>query len=336
MKIKRLLSRLSLTLAAVMAVTMIGGMSVKAAESDAPQAKTYIVTFHPGNVGNFGDLNEVIAEYKAKPGVVDAIETKHKAIKLEVLPGTDIEAAPDVYATDNYYFLQVWSEPVETTVTKNADYTPNFGRLVDAVEYQVRFIIKGTETNIRPIYVTKANKGENIEYTAPTVVTVSAGARYFLQGEAKKTITLDEDATKNIITFEYVLEGRSELVSEGVVTTDGGTVTTVEGGTVVAGAPAAGGGGAAPAAVAPQAAEAAAPEVVNIDQGPAALAAGIPEGGEETTEITEPETPLDANLAQNTNLPYLILTAALVAVVGALFVVYSKKARKATDDGNEE
>ena len=333
MKIKRLLSRLSLTLAAVMAVTMIGGMSVKAAESDAPAAKTYKVTFHPGNVGNFGDLDEVVAEYEAAG--IKASKTEMGALKLEVTPGTQIYA-PNVYATDNYYFLQVWSEPVETTVTKNADYTPNFGRLVDAVEYQVRFIIKGTETNIRPIYVTKANKGETIEYTAPTVVTVSAGARYFLQGEAKKTITLDEDSTKNIITFEYVLEGRSELVSEGVVTTDGGTVTTVEGGTVVAGAPAAGGGGAAPAAVAPQAAEAAAPEVVNIDQGPAALAAGIPEGGEETTEITEPETPLDANLAQNTNLPYLILTAALVAVVGALFVVYSKKARKATDDGNEE
>lgn len=339
MRIKRLLSRISITVAVALAFTMVTGINVKASEADNKEAytgKTYTVVFHPGNVGSFTDIDDVVNVYSNQEGVVSAESTQHKAIKLVVKPNTKIAAPLGIAAEGDYYYRQQWNETVQETVTKNADYVPQFGRLVDGIEYQVKFLIQGTETSVYPPVFNRGNVGDELSFTALTSIPVSAGAYYILQGVPARTLVLDSDSDKNILIFEYVLQDRYAVTSESTLLTDGGTVTTVESVTVPgAAAPAAGGGGgAAPAAVAPAAAEEADAGLTNIDQGQTALAASVPESPEETTTIEEPETPLDANLSQTTNLPYLVLTGVLIAAIAVGFYVYTKKnPRKPDSDG---
>lgn len=337
MRIKRLLSKISVMVAAALVFTMVTGINVKAAEAESDtksEGKTYTVTFHPGNVGSFTDLEEVVAIYDAQEGV-SAVSTEMGAIKLKVAPNTKIAAPLGIAAEGDYYYRQQWNETVEETVTKNADYVPQFGRLVDGIEYQVKFLIQGTETSVYPPVFNRGNVGDELSFTALTSIPVSAGAYYILQGVPARTLVLDSDSDKNILVFEYVLQDRYAVTSESTLLTDGGTVTTVESVTVPGAAPAAaGGGGAAPAAVAPAAAEEA-PALTEIDNGQTALAASVPESPEEaTTTIEEPETPLDANLSQTTNLPYLVLTGVLIAAIAVGFYVYTKKnPRKSDSDG---
>lgn len=337
MRIKRLLTRISVTVATALVFTMVTGINVKAAEAESDtksEGKTYTVTFHPGNVGSFTDLEEVVAIYDAQEGV-SAVSTEMGAIKLKVAPNTKIAAPLGIAAEGDYYYRQQWNETVEETVTKNADYVPQFGRLVDGIEYQVKFLIQGTETSVYPPVFNRGNVGDELSFTALTSIPVSAGAYYILQGVPARTLVLDSDSDKNILIFEYVLQDRYAVTSESTLLTDGGTVTTVESVTVPGAAPAAaGGGGAAPAAVAPAAAEEA-PALTEIDNGQTALAASVPESPEEaTTTIEEPETPLDANLSQTTNLPYLVLTGVLIAAIAVGFYVYTKKnPRKSDSDG---
>ena len=325
--------------AAALVFTMVTGINVKASEAESDkksEGKTYTVTFHPGNVGSFTDLDAVVAIYDAQEGV-SAVSTEMGAIKLKVAPNTKIAAPLGIAAEGDYYYRQQWNETVEETVTKNADYVPQFGRLVDGIEYQVKFLIQGTETSVYPPVFNRGNVGDELSFTALTSIPVSAGAYYILQGAATRPLVLDADSDKNILIFEYVLQDRYAVTSESTLLTDGGTVTTVEAVTVPGAAPAAaGGGGAAPAAVAPAAAAEEAPaELTTIDEGQTALAASIPENAEEaTTNIEEPETPLDANLSQTTNLPYLILTGVLIAAIAVGFYVYTKKnPRKSDSDG---
>ena len=338
MRIKRLLSKISVMVAAALVFTMVTGINVKAAEAESDtksEGKTYTVTFHPGNVGSFTDLEEVVAIYDAQEGV-SAVSTEMGAIKLKVAPNTKIAAPLGIAAEGDYYYRQQWNETVEETVTKNADYVPQFGRLVDGIEYQVKFLIQGTETSVYPPVFNRGNVGDELSFTDLTSIPVSAGAYYILQGAATRPLVLDADSDKNILIFEYVLQDRYAVTSESTLLTDGGTVTTVESVTVPGAAPAAagGGGGAAPAAVAPAAAEEA-PALTEIDNGQTELAASVPESPEEaTTTIEEPETPLDANLSQTTNLPYLVLTGVLIAAIAVGFYVYTKKnPRKSDSDG---
>ena len=364
MRIKRLLSKISITVAIAMAFTMVTGMNAKAiapdvdvpveeeaAEQDFTEEfledqptldtdDTYTVTFRRGNVGTFkqadGD-NYAVNAYRRNG--LPAEWTQNGSIKVTVPAGGSVSVPAIIDAEGDYYF-RGWKEDtsVLSKVTKNEDMVLNFGRLVDAVEYQVRYVIQGTDTSVRPPVVRKANVNDEFDFEADANIAVSAGAYYVLQGEAKKHLKLDADAANNIITFEYVLQDRYAVTSESTLFTDGGTVTTVEGVTVPgAAAPAAGGGGgAAPAAVAPAAA-AEEPALTNIDEGQTALAASIPESPEEaTTNIEEPATPLDANLSQTTNLPYLILTGALIAAIAVGFYVYTKKnPRKQESDGDQ-
>lgn len=338
MRIKRLLSKISVMVATALVFTMVTGINVKASEADNKEAytgKTYTVVFHPGNVGSFTDIDDVVNVYSNQEGVVSAESTQHKAIKLVVKPNTKIAAPLGIAAEGDYYYRQQWNETVEETVTKNADYVPQFGRLVDGIEYQVKFLIQGTETSVYPPVFNRGNVGDELSFTALTSIPVSAGAYYILQGVPARTLVLDSDSDKNILIFEYVLQDRYAVTSESTLLTDGGTVTTVESVTVPGAAPAAaGGGGAAPAAVAPAAAEEA-PALTEIDNGQTALAASVPESPEEaTTTIEEPETPLDANLSQTTNLPYLVLTGVLIAAIAVGFYVYTKKnPRKSDSDG---
>lgn len=337
MRIKRLLSKISVMVATALVFTMVTGINVKASEAvsdNKSEGKTYTVTFHPGNVGSFTDLEDVVAIYDAQEGV-SAVSTEMGAIKLKVAPNTKIAAPLGIAAEGDYYYRQQWNETVEETVTKNADYVPQFGRLVDGIEYQVKFLIQGTETSVYPPVFNRGNVGDELSFTALTSIPVSAGAYYILQGVPARTLVLDSDSDKNILIFEYVLQDRYAVTSESTLLTDGGTVTTVESVTVPGAAPAAaGGGGAAPAAVAPAAAEEA-PALTEIDNGQTALAASVPESPEEaTTTIEEPETPLDANLSQTTNLPYLVLTGVLIAAIAVGFYVYTKKnPRKSDSDG---
>lgn len=363
MRIKRLLSKISITVAIAIAFTMVTGMNAKATAPDAdahildekPAEEsfiqeylleqpalgtddTYTVTFRRGNVGTFKQTendNYAVNEYRRKG--LPAEWTQNGSIKVTVPAGGSVSVPAIIDAEGDYYF-RGWKEDtsVLSKVTKNEDFVLNFGRLVDAVEYQVRYVIQGTETSVRPPVVRKANVGDEFDFEADVNIPVSAGAYYVLQGEAKKHIVLDADAANNVIIFEYVLQDRYAVTSESTLLTDGGTVTTVESVTVPGAAPAVagGGGGAAPAAVAPAAAEEA-PALTEIDNGQTALAASVPESPEEaTTTIEEPETPLDANLSQTTNLPYLVLTGVLIAAIAVGFYVYTKKnPRKPDSDG---
>lgn len=319
MKIKKLVSKLALMLAMVMIFVAANPLTARAAD------KTYTVTFRPGDVGQF-DLATVVNANQF--GSYPCTTTSQGAIKVTVPSGALISFPVDVMA-DEGYFPRGWTDGNDAVsgtsfnVTKNQEFVADYGVIVEGIEYEVRYVIKGTDTSVRPIYVTRGNADLKVEQVAPKVIEVSEGAFYLLIGDEKQTITLEKDKD-NVITFEYVLQDRKYNESVDTVYTEGETVTTVE--NVVGAAPQAvapgGNGGAAPMAVAP-AEVAENPETIEITEPDTALAAGLE--GDDLTNIEIPETAKDAGLDQATNLPYALLGLVIVAVIATVYFIYNKR-----------
>lgn len=197
-------------------------------------ASTYTVTFRPGNVGTF-DTSNVAALYGSNVEI-----TSHGAIKITVNAGDAMPAAYPYVTPNEGYFVKSWG-PSESTVTQNVDYVVDYGKLVDGVEYTVKYVDSKSGESVAPFVTQYGNIGETVEATAPATLTTSDAGTYVLQSVATQSLTLTEDALANVLVFEYTNNYNSGTVVEEVVNyVDGGTtnvtetyVTTIDNGTTV-------------------------------------------------------------------------------------------------------
>ena len=230
----------------VIAAMCLPAMNVRAAETDdaaAPPKKTYTVTFRPGNVGYFAmeAVANVEGQEKELAGAVAALEynayqytvTEHGAIKVTVPANAAVPAAPTYIQSDSGYFVKessIWGPAGQDikTVDKNMDFVVDYGKLVDGVEYTVKYVDSSSGESIAPVYITQANIGESRTVTAPSQIVISEGTVYNLTSAASLTLELDADSGKNVFTFSYTLAPSGTVVEEIVDYVDGGTVTTTE------------------------------------------------------------------------------------------------------------
>lgn len=197
-------------------------------------AATYTVTFRPGNVGTFDTAN-VGALYGSNAEI-----TSHGAIKITVNAGDAMPAAYPYIIPKDGYFVKSWG-PAESVVTQNVDYVVDYGKLVDGVEYTVKYVDSQSGESVAPFVTQYGNINDTVKAAAPATLTTSDAGTYVLQSEKEQSITLTEDASANVIIFEYTNNYKPGTVVEEVVNyVDGGTtnvtetyVTTIDNGTTV-------------------------------------------------------------------------------------------------------
>lgn len=334
-------------------VLMLPSMNVYAADS-------YTVTFRPGNVGYFateknpeGD-KKVLAEAVAalQYGAYDYDVTTHGAIKVTVSAGTVVEAPTYIQAKDGYFVKGGWG-PNGVKVDRDMDFVVDYARLVDGVEYTIEYVDSASGESIAPAYIAQANIGENIPITAPSQIVISGGTVYNLASTASINLSLDADATKNVVTFKYTMAPAGTVIEEVIIGEDGEIITTTDyvtttinnGTTVVGGGAAAGGAGGAGGAAGGGAAEggeaAGGNEAVEIPDEETPLAGGIGEGIEEPAgmvEIGEEDVPLASGEEPMANMALIgasVFGAGAVMLAG-LWLYMKKKRVKAETTTQEE
>lgn len=312
-------------------------------------ASEYTVTFRPGKVGQF-DLDE--AKLNAVYGEGNYTITTNKAIKVTVPAGGQMPAAYPYVDAEAGYFVKTWG-PDENVVTKNVDFVVDYGKLVDGVEYTIKYVDSESGESVAPFVTAYANKGDTIQVTAPAVLKNSDAGTYILQSEETKEITLQEDAAQNVIAFEYTnnydpgtvdreiinyVDGGTTTVTETYVTTiDNGTATEA-GATVFEGGAGAGDNGADNEEDNNQG-------TVTIDDEDTPLAGSLDEDNENGQDeddvvvvIEEEETPLSDHAEVSDIMNPAVLWACVAGLAaGALTAVWlTKKKKSKTDDIEEE
>lgn len=218
-------------MALTVALTMMPSMSVHAASE-------YTVTFRPGNVGQFGiasqtdgtsvkDMAQEVADILY--GAYDAKVTENGAIKIKVPAGAEIPAAPAYVIPDEGYFVKTWGPEQGAKASKNVDFVVDYGRLTDGVEYTVKYVDEQSGESVAPFATAYANVGESVSVNAPATLTTSDAGTYVLASAATQQITLEKDASSNVIVFNYTYNYDPGTVTEEIITViPGGTVTTTE------------------------------------------------------------------------------------------------------------
>lgn len=335
---------------ALAVMLMLPSMNVYAAD-------TYTVTFRPGNVGYFaltanpeGDKQQMAQEVAASLYGDSATVTKNGAIKVEVSAGAAAPAAPTYIQTQEGYFVKEVSGwgPGNLPVDRDLDFVVDYARLVDGVEYTVEYVDSVSKESIAPLYITRANIGEERTVTAPAQIVISGGAIYNLRSEASITRTLDADASKNVFTFEYTAAPSETVIEEVVITRDGEIVTTTEyitttidnGTTFVGGGAAAGGAGAGGGAA--EGGEAAggneAVEIIDEDTPLAGAITEEPSEGAAMVEIGEEEVPLASGQEPFANMALIgasIFGAGAVLAASIWLFMRKKRATVEASDAEE-
>lgn len=313
--------------------------------------KTYTVTFRPGNVGTFTDnAVELYANY-------DYEITAHGAIKVSVPSGAAFPSAPTaqyVNVKDGYVVLNSanWGPQAGDVVTKNTDFVVDYGRLIDGVEYSVKYVDEETGESVSTLMVTRGNIGESVSVTAPETIKISDNTNFVLVSNTTQTIMLEADSSKNVIEFKYAKQAVETNVEEVIEFTPGEVVEiheTVQGTTTIIEAeptplaentPAAnpegeneqqGGEGEETQEVNEEGQQ----EVI-IDDEDTALAGTIPSSEDESqsgeVEIEDEEAPLAPGVAQPVNPLFIVLAVvAAVAAFEAGFVWYRRGKKKSSD-----
>lgn len=306
-------------------------------------ADTYTVTFRPGNVGYFATEANEGGDKQAMAEVVASQEyggysysvTKNGAIKVTVPSGMAAPTAPTYIQAQSGYFVKnsaSWG-PTGEAVDRNTDYVVDYGKLVDGVEYTVKYVDSVSGESIAPVYIAQANIGESRSVTAPAQIVISGGAVYNLTSAGTLELVLDADSSKNVFTFSYTLAPSGTTVDEVVIGADGQIITTTDyvttttGGTqtvVAAGGAGAGEGGGEQGAVA----EDGGADVVAIEEEGTPLADNDGNGDDttDTLNISEGDVPL-AN--REDSLANMAMLGASIFAFGAMFAagmwLYIKK-----------
>lgn len=206
---------------------------------NAQAASEYTVTFRPGNVGHFGiaaadnsmktvkDMAQEVADiyYTSYETTV----TENGAIKVKVPAGTVMPAAPGYVIPNDGYCVRSWGPSQGETVSKNVDYVVDYGRLIDGVEYTVKYVDEESGESLAPFVTAYANIGDKINVVAPATIVTSNAGEYVLTSVANGKLTLVADAASNVITFTYAYHYNPGTVTEEVVVNlPGDTVVTTE------------------------------------------------------------------------------------------------------------
>lgn len=347
-KIKSLCSGLALAIA-----LMVPSLNVYAAE------ESYTVTFRPGNVGYFatsanpeGDKQAMATEVAAQEyGAYSYEVTKNGAIKVTVAPGSTVPNAPTYVQTQTGYFVKDASSwgPAGGNVDRNQDYVVDYGKLVDGVEYTVKYVDSVSGESIAPVYIAQANIGDTRSVTAPSQIVISGSTVYNLTSAPSLSVLLDADASKNVLTFSYTMQAPGTEIEEIFISEDGEIITTTEyvngttvgGTTVVAGAGAgagavAGGAAAADGAAAPQEEQ----QFVEIEDEQTPLAAGNAsqeDQSDDLVNIDDEEVPLAAPQGSVANMALIGASLFAVAAVALAIVwLWMKKKRMTVKNISDE
>ena len=182
----------SLLTVALMTVMLLPGIKPEAA------TKEYTVTFRPGNVGIF------ILDAEKLDGLYSNYSiTSRGAIKVTVPYGAEMPAAYPYIVTKEGYFVKPWGPEEGAKVERNVDYVADYGKLVDGVEYTVKYVDAETKESVAPAYTTYANIGDSINVKAPASIKNAANGVYELQGAASQNLSLAKDASKNVVVLIY-------------------------------------------------------------------------------------------------------------------------------------
>lgn len=328
------------TAAAIIAIATLS-FSVEANAEE--NGKEYTVTFRPGKSGYFGNGDVSGQDYaNVLYGKENVEVTELGAFKVTVSPDADMPATPIVQPKEGYVQKTGWA-PSEKNVTKSSDFVADYAKLVNGVEYTIKFVEQATGNSIAPSVTALGNVGDTVTPAAPAVITLSDAARFYIVGSntdyehvlTKDDVT-DNDLTENVIEVYYVMEARvtNEVTSENII--PGDVITTVVGAPAVA---VPGTQAQAPAAVAEvvETPENAAEETVenaevNIEDEDTALAAG-PDSEELT--IDEDETPLSDSLGSAPVWPYIVAAAVVVIAILVLLLVNMNKKKKSQEENKE-
>lgn len=334
-----------------------------AVKAEASANKTYTVTYRPGNVGYFaiekndeGDVQAMAQAVADQLYGESATATAKGAIKITVPQGGEMPQAPAYIQIkgDNYFAKSAseWGPAKDgaAAVTQNVDYVVDYSRLVNGVEYTIRYTDRVSGESIAPSVTAKASDGYEVKSTAPSVIVLSANSRYRLVSDAESSIVLKAEQD-NILTFEYEFVTGETTVTEIVTETDGGTIVTTEtntvyidnGTTTEGGTAAPGGGGAA-------AADAGVPaEVIEIEDEETPLADLPDAAGEETASdssgssqqpvtIEDEETPLASFEQSGMNPAVWIVLASIAALgaAGAAWIAAQRRQRKVSEEAGSK
>lgn len=331
---------------------------------NAQAASAYTVTFRPGNVGQFGiasadnsmktvqDMAQEVADiYYAQ---YETTVTENGAIKVKVPAGTEMPATPGYIIPDEGYCVRTWGPEQGETVRKNVDYVVDYGRLIDGVEYTVKYVDEESGESLAPFATAYANIGDTVTVNAPATITTSNAGEYTLTSDATKELTLVADASSNVITFTYAYQYNPGTVTEEVtVTVPGDTVVTTEtvttvvnnGTTVVPGAavlPGAGADADAQGGENPDAAgdNAGDQNIVDIEDDETPLADSV-NGAEDTDDavedvvsIEDEEAPLSV-IEKEYNGNAAIIAASVFGVAAVALAAVWLRSRTKTEDAEE-
>ncbi|MBS7302822.1 MAG: hypothetical protein KIG50_01625 [Lachnospiraceae bacterium] len=198
-------------------------------------ADTYTVTFRPGNVGYFateanpdGDRREMAMKVAESLYGDRATVTAHGAIKVTVNAGDKVPTAPTYIQAKTGYFVRDSWKPADETVDRNMDFVVDYARLVDGVEYTVKYVDSASGESIAPIYIAQANIGDERTEIAPLQIVISGGVVYYLSSASSITLVLDEDSSKNVFTFSYTMAPPGTVIDEVIIGENGQIITTTD------------------------------------------------------------------------------------------------------------
>ena len=327
-------------------LTMVPTMDVEA-------ENVYTVTFRPGNVGNFvlteDELSEDVSVREKAELVAKKMEytydykvTENGAIKVYVPAGEIMPEAPRYIVAQEGYFAKsatVWGPVVGEEVTKNCDYIVDYGKLVNGVEYIVRYLDSADDSPIAPMAVAYGNAGDEINVEAPDKIVISSATTYNRNGESAAKLILDpqEDA-ENVITFYYTAAPFG-VVSENITYEDaaGDVVYVNEYVTVPGQAPQGGGAVLAPGQEETPVQQEETPQGEVVDIPDEEVPHGETTGQDDVIDIGEEEVPLAALIEEenSANSMYLWL-GVVVALFVAVAVVWLRVGTRAKVEETSE
>lgn len=202
-------------------------------------AETYTVTFRPGDVGYFAMSPEEDGDKQAMAEDVadrlyssyDYEVTSNGAIKITVPANATVPQSPAYIQAEEGYFVKevsVWGPKDGQTVDRNMDFVVDYGRLVNGVEYTVRYVDSVSGESVAPIYIAQASQGELQKVTAPKKLTISGGTVYNLVSEETAEKVMDIDPTNNVFTFSYMMASGGTRTEEIVEYVEGDVITVTE------------------------------------------------------------------------------------------------------------
>ena len=169
--------------------------------------KEYTVIYRPGNIAKFSE--ELIQKYEERYGE-DKVSVSQAtgSISITVPAGVYYPEAPqaseivlDEAHQGRYYVTTGWI-PTDEIVMQDDDYVVDYGALVDAVDYTIRYVDKETGMDLATPLMSQGNAGDKITAAAKVIEN-------YTWDEYLTEMTLDKEG-ENVIIFSYTYSRNPE------------------------------------------------------------------------------------------------------------------------------